>query len=163
MFKQTLLIAGTIGLSVAIATPAAAHSHKHRHHHGHQNYQSIQPIKHRPAKPRRVCLPGHGINNRQANQKNRIKQGKRNGGLVRWEVKQLKQQQQRIASTEQRMRSDGCLTKGERQDLTNRLNRASNKIRNLRQNNVRKQRHGGRGGYGHSHGHHGKHGRKNRH
>jgi hypothetical protein len=63
------------------------------------------------------------INERQANQQQRIKQGVQSGELTKREAYQLKMNQRHINRTEARYRADGHLSKGERA----RLNRMENK------------------------------------
>lgn len=130
MLKQALVI-GIMGLGFMMSTSAMA-----RPHGAHNNHNWIQPVRH--------CVPGHRVNQRQANQEHRIRQGARSGELVKWELKELREQQQRIQRTENRMRSDGCMTRDERDRLLSRLDRASQRIKQLKNNHIRRGHFGGR-------------------
>ncbi|MGB1256856.1 MAG: hypothetical protein ACPG51_13400 [Thiolinea sp.] len=115
-------------------------SHSYHGHHSHE-FEVIQPV----IQPAQHCVSGQQIDNRQARQKRRIRKGIRQGKLVGWEITRLKQQQRRIRKAERRMRNSGhCLTRHEVNKLMHKLDRAGNKIRNLKRNNVRR-------GYGHHH------------
>ena len=134
MFKQ-IISSGIISVGLLFTGTATAHS-AHGYH-GH-DFQVITPITHPAPRPVRHCVSGHRINKMQANQKYRIQQGKRHGNLVRWELKQLKQQRRDIKKAEQRMRnSHHCLTQKEENKLVKRLKRANRKIRELKRNNAR--------------------------
>lgn len=63
------------------------------------------------------------INQRQANQQQRIQQGVQSGQLTKQEAYKLQMQQRHINRTEARYRADGNLSKAERA----RLNRMENK------------------------------------
>jgi len=78
------------------------------------------------------------IQNRMENQQARIEQGVNTGQLTPWEAGRLERQQSRIGRTEERMKSDGCLTIRERARLHNRLNNSSR--------HIYRQRHDGQGG-----------------
>nr|CAA6821501.1 MAG: Unknown protein [uncultured Thiotrichaceae bacterium] len=132
MLKHTL-VAGIMSLSFIISAPATARS-------GH-NYERIQPANHHYQPRRHHCVAGHKINNRQANQRYRIRNGVERGKLVGWEKVTLKKQQRRIRKAEKRMRADGCLTRKEFRRLMNRLDNAGGQIRSLKSNNVRSYRH----------------------
>jgi hypothetical protein len=73
---------------------------------------------------------GAGIDQREANQQQRIQQGINSGELTRGEANRLEHREQSIANQEQRMRArdGGQLTAHDRQVLNNRLNRTSNAI-----------------------------------
>ena len=68
------------------------------------------------------------VNERQANQKERIKQGVISGELTTRETKRMAKQQKRIARKERAYRSDGVLTPVERADLQTDLSVTSAKI-----------------------------------
>jgi hypothetical protein len=68
------------------------------------------------------------IQNRMENQQARIEQGVNTGQLTPLEAGRLERQQARIGRTEERMKSDGCLTKRERTRLHHRLNQSSRYI-----------------------------------
>lgn len=132
MLKQTL-VAGIMGLGFMVSAPVMAHGGHGAHNH---NHNWIQPARH--------CVSGNRVNQRQANQNRRIKQGVRSGALVKWERRELRQQQQRIKNAERRMLRDDCLTRDERNRLMNRLDRASQRIKQLKHNHVRRGNYGGR-------------------
>lgn len=69
-----------------------------------------------------------GVNQRQHNQHQRIKQGEHSGQLNREEVKDLRGEQKAIRQEERAYKSDGRLTKEERQDLHRDLNDLSKDI-----------------------------------
>lgn len=58
-----------------------------------------------------------GVNARQHIQRDRIRDGVRNGSLTRQEAKDLRGEQQSIRAEERQYKSDGVLTRDERQDL----------------------------------------------
>jgi hypothetical protein len=74
------------------------------------------------------------INAREQRQQARIQQGIQSGQLTPREAYRLERQQSRIAATENRMKADGVLTRGERAKLTRMQNRASNDIYRLKHN-----------------------------
>nr|PID33975.1 MAG: hypothetical protein CR976_02740 [Thiotrichales bacterium] len=128
MLKNTI-IASVIGLGFIVSAPAMAH--------GNHDFESIQPANHYHHQPARHCLSGHRIDKRQVKQRNRIRDGVQSGRLVHWEKKQLNKQQRRIRRKENRMRSDGCLTRYEFNKLMNLLDQASHRIRELKSNHIR--------------------------
>ena len=69
-----------------------------------------------------------GIDKREHNQKERIKQGVESGELTKKETRRLRHEQKRIKAKEAAMKSDGTLTKGERKELHQDLNKASEHI-----------------------------------
>ena len=69
-----------------------------------------------------------GIDKREHNQKERIKQGVESGELTKKETRRLRHEQKRIKAKEEAMKSDGTLTKGERKELHQDLNKASEHI-----------------------------------
>lgn len=69
-----------------------------------------------------------GIQKREQNQQQRIDQGVKSGKLTPREAGKLEAQQAKIKQDEERMKSDGNLTKQERRKLTREQNRASKKI-----------------------------------
>ena len=73
---------------------------------------------------------GAGIDQREANQQQRIQQGINSGALTPGETNRLEKREQSIANQEQRMRArdGGQLTARDRAVLNNRLNRTSNAI-----------------------------------
>lgn len=68
------------------------------------------------------------IDERQQNQKERIKQGVASGELTKREVNRLSNQHFKIAKKEAIYKSDGKFTKEERLDLQTDLNKNSRKI-----------------------------------
>lgn len=81
------------------------------------------------------------IDQREANQEQRIRDGRRDGSLTRGEAARLEQGEQRINRYEARARADGVVTPAERQRLDNMLDRESRAIHNERTDG---QRAGGR-------------------
>ncbi len=69
-----------------------------------------------------------GIDQRQANQEQRIDQGIAGGHLTEREANRLSNQQERINRMEDRAKSDGVVTKKERKKLHAGQDRASRKI-----------------------------------
>ena len=69
-----------------------------------------------------------GINKREHRQKERIKEGVESGQLTKKEARRLRHEQKRIKAKEEVMKSDGTLTKGERKELHQDLNKASEHI-----------------------------------
>src|SRR4030067_2375041 len=76
--------------------------------------------QHRPRDP--------GVNQRQHNQQDRIKQGVRSGQLTKEETKDLRSEQKAIRQEERAYKSDGKLTKEERKDLHQDVNALSKDI-----------------------------------
>lgn len=68
------------------------------------------------------------IQQRQQNQERRIDQGVASGALTPRETGRLEAQQAKIQQDEQRMKSDGVLTRAERKKLTREQDRASRSI-----------------------------------
>jgi Skp family chaperone for outer membrane proteins len=69
-----------------------------------------------------------GVNERQANQTGRIVQGVKSGELTRDEAQELRTERRDIRELEQSYKSDGSLTRDERQDLHQQLNQQSQEI-----------------------------------
>lgn len=69
-----------------------------------------------------------GIDQRQANQEQRIDQGIASGQLTQREAGRLEQQQQHINTMENKAKSDGVVTKKERARLHAAQDKASKKI-----------------------------------
>ena len=69
-----------------------------------------------------------GIDQRQANQEQRIDKGIASGHLTEQEANRLSNQQERINRMEDRAKSDGVVTKKERKKLHTGQDRASRKI-----------------------------------
>ena len=68
------------------------------------------------------------IDAREANQQERIEQGRADGQLTRGETRRLEQGEQRIDRYEARARADGVVTSQERQRLDGMLNHESHDI-----------------------------------
>jgi len=77
-----------------------------------------------------------GVNQRQRIQHRRIAQGIRSGSLTRAETRQIIQTESRIRKMEHAMKSDGVLTKNERQHLHAALSQASKEIFALKHNDA---------------------------
>ena len=72
------------------------------------------------------------INQRQANQLQRIDQGVRTGALTRPEAQRLRAQFRDLATLERRYRNSNGLSRAERNELNNRFDALSRRIRNQR-------------------------------
>ena len=71
-----------------------------------------------------------GVNQRQHNQRERIQQGVKSGELTRRETGRLVNEQRDVRQLEREYKSDGTLTRDERQDLHQEQNQASQHIYN---------------------------------
>ena len=69
-----------------------------------------------------------GVNARQANQTARIQEGVKSGELTRPEAQELRTERRDINGLEQGYKSDGTLSKDERQTLHQELNQQSKEI-----------------------------------
>jgi hypothetical protein len=69
------------------------------------------------------------VNQRQQNQRARIREGRVSGELTRKETARLRAEQRHIRRTERRAKADGTVTSGERAKITRKQNRASRDIR----------------------------------
>src|SRR5258707_737440 len=85
------------------------------------------------------------IDQREAQQQQRINEGRRDGSLTRSEANRLQQSDNRIDRYEARARSDGVVTSSERQRLDGMLDRQGRAIHNERTDG---QRADSRGGWG---------------
>ncbi len=90
--------------------------------------QHIYQEKHDDDTRNRVAMRDPGVNQRQRNEQNRIAQGARSGELTRNEAKGLRSEQRDIRQEERAYKSDGKLTRDERQDLHQDQNVASRNI-----------------------------------
>ena len=86
------------------------------------------------------------IDQREANQQQRINEGRRDGSLTRSEANRLQQGDTRIDRYEARARSDGVVTSSERQRLDGMLDRQGQAIRRERTDGQRADGHNGWGG-----------------
>jgi len=159
MFKSALMT-GLIGISVLASGAAFAEGQHHGgYHHGGNHSGGFINIRIMPPPPppRPRCVPGNLVDDMQADQAGRIRDGRRSGDLTQSEVATLNAQQDRIAAAERRMRSDGCLTLAERNDLVARLEAAARDIYRERNDHERRGGRDDRGGHGGGHGGHGGH------
>lgn len=69
-----------------------------------------------------------GVNRRQANQQDRIRDGVRDGELTRGEARTLEWKEARVAELERRMKADGTLSPSERAKLQSELTDLSQEI-----------------------------------
>ena len=100
------------------------------HHEQNQASREIWQQKH-DAQERPDGVPGvrdPGVNDRQANQTARVVQGVKSGELTRPEAQELRTERRDIRQLDQDYRSDGSLTRDERQDLHQQLNQQSREI-----------------------------------
>lgn len=74
------------------------------------------------------------IDQRQANQQQRIEQGVTSGELTQREAARLQNQQMRIEHMEEAAKADGEVTKGERARITHRQNEAGRAITRKKHN-----------------------------
>jgi hypothetical protein len=79
-----------------------------------------------------------GVNARQANQRQRIRQGVQSGELTRRETRRVIETQRDVRQLERAYKSDGTLTRRERRDLHREQNQASRQI--YRQKHDRQER-----------------------
>lgn len=70
----------------------------------------------------------HGINKRQENQNDRVRQGVKSGELTVEEARAIAGERSDIKKIEREYRADGVLTDAERKDLDQRLDEASRDI-----------------------------------
>ena len=75
-----------------------------------------------------MTFAGPGINHRQVNQQQRIRQGVQSGELTRHETMKLEREQGRIARHEAIAKSDGTFTPRERTMIQRELNHSSRDI-----------------------------------
>ncbi len=76
---------------------------------------------------------------REASQRARIHEGRKDGDLTRSEAKALNKQQRHIRRTERRAKSDGTVTSTEKMKLQRKQNRASRNIRRSKNNGAQNQ------------------------
>lgn len=102
------------------------------HHEQNQASRQIYNQKHdaqaRPAVVPAPAVRDPGVNQRQANQTGRIVNGVKTGELTKPEAQELRTERRDIRQLEQNYKSDGVLTKNERQDLHQQLNQQSKEI-----------------------------------
>ncbi len=81
-----------------------------------------------PAQPGKPGTRDPGVNGRQENQHDRIKEGVKSGALTKDEAKALAEKEKSIRGEEKEYKSDGTLTKDERKDLHEDLSSTSKDI-----------------------------------
>lgn len=156
MFKKALSLSLAVA-TLCLSSLASAENYiyenndwqpeHHRHPGGHFSIHVVPPVPPRYAPPPRYyeppprCVPGHQVDQMQAEQASRIYAGREDGDLTRPEMESLLAQQDHIDAIEERMRRDGCLTLHERNDLVARLNQASRDIWRERNDNERRGDH----------------------
>lgn len=74
------------------------------------------------------------VDARQDRQHRRIREGWKSGELTRHELRRLREQQERIARMERRFEADGHLSRNERRQLDNALDKASEQIARAKNN-----------------------------
>lgn len=79
-----------------------------------------------------------GVNARQHNQHQRVRQGVRSGELTRHETRNLASEQRDIRQLERAYKSDGELTRAERVDLRHEQNQASREIYKQKHDDARR-------------------------
>jgi hypothetical protein len=103
------------------------------HHEQNQASRQIYRQKHdaqaRPAAVPAPAVRDPGVNQRQSNQTARIVNGVKTGELTRPEAQELRTERRDIRQLEHSYKSDGVLTRNERQDLHQQLNQQSKEIR----------------------------------
>lgn len=117
------------GWSFSVSNYSPYRQISHNHYYENNNYRS------------------RGIHERQMNQKRRIRKGIRKNQLARFEVRQLRNQQRRIAHRLDYFESDGRLNRHERAKIHRMLDRASRNIREKRHNRYVRDRHFDSGEY----------------
>lgn len=160
------ILSWILGISFVVATPVAMADRGSYHHETHNYKQQQSPFKkHKHYNTKNHGLfcsisnntPYHqisknhthgnnkyrsyGIHDRRMNQKKRIRKGIRKNQLARFEVRQLRKQQRRIANRLDYFKSDGHLSRYERAKIHNMLDRASRNIREKRHNQYVRGRH----------------------
>lgn len=131
-----------------------AHKHNKKHFNNHHpvkkygwkftvtnNKPYYSNHRHRQSKRNKFAYHTQQIRKRQANQKRRIRKGINKGQLVRFERKELRQQQRRISNRIANFSSDRRLNRHERTRIYNMLDRADSNIRNKRHNRYTRHSH----------------------
>jgi Skp family chaperone for outer membrane proteins len=98
------------------------------HQEQNQASRNIYQQKHDEQDRPRADIRDPGVNQRQVNQTGRIVQGVQSGELTRGEAQELRTERRDIRDLEQDYKSDGSLTKDERQDLHQQLDQQSHEI-----------------------------------
>ncbi len=123
MNKRLILSLAALSTLSMTALPAFA---EYSSHHVYTNTQTRDP----------------GINHRQEQQGDGIRQGVRSGELTRVEARNLREERQRIAAKERQYKSDGHLSRAERQDLQHDLDALSRDIKHEKHDNQERYRGG---------------------
>jgi hypothetical protein len=100
--------------------------HQEQNQASHHIYAQKHDAQDRPGAPPAVRDPG--VNQRQENQTGRIVQGVQSGELTRDEAQELRTERRDIRELEHDYKSDGALTRDERQDLHQQLNQQGQEI-----------------------------------
>lgn len=82
----------------------------------------------KPAEPKPLGTKDPGVNQRQSNQEQRIKEGVQSGELTRHEAHTLAEKEAHLAMMEKRLKSDGSLSAEDRARLQRRLDFLSKEI-----------------------------------
>ncbi len=143
MFKSIFTVS-IMSLGLLAAAPAMANDYHSRHD---------DSFRVRIAPPPQHCIPGYIVNNMQANQRNSIQEGKRQGDLTNSEITRLYAKLDHIAREERQARRDGCMTPRERDTLVRMLEQNARNIWQERNDNERR----GNGGRNHRNDHNDNH------
>jgi hypothetical protein len=135
---KRILLFTLVAVLAAAPVAALAHDKDRGHWHGHDKRYAAG-YQHRKHASNRF---EQRVERRQANQFQRIREGRRSGDLTREEAKRLKKQQYRIERKFDRYTRDGRLTKDERRRLAKAQDRASRSIAESRRNDDYRYRHG---------------------
>ncbi|MDX2030173.1 MAG: hypothetical protein SF339_05870 [Blastocatellia bacterium] len=68
------------------------------------------------------------VNQRQGNQRKRVRQGIRSGELTRGEVRSIRKDQQEVREEKREAKADGVVTREERREIKQEQNQASRRI-----------------------------------
>jgi len=96
----------------------------------------IAPFAFLAAIPAYAGYGPHRMENRLERQQERIDAGMDSGALTHKEARLLKREQKQIRKFVRKIRKDGEVTKKERRKLLNRLDHASQRIRELKHNDI---------------------------
>jgi len=120
-----MLTIAIILMLVPFASHAERNNHfKHRKHEQQQNNSYFW----------------QNVDRRQDKQRSRIERGIKKGQLTRREIKKLRREQKHIAKQVRHMKRHNHLSPGDRREVIEHLDYASNKIRNLKHNQYYIQR-----------------------
>lgn len=110
---------------ITVATLALAGAAEARNHGRGDGWKQGRPSMQRPANSRRF---DGNVDRRQARQRARIRDARRNGTLSSRETRHLRKDQRRIARMDRRFAADGRYTPRERQIMKHSLDRSSKRI-----------------------------------